>query len=305
MFKNNSIEKFERLKLHNGGSHSRRLIIRTAGITRTIQGHTLLDFASTQPVIVYLKEEYWGLYVLTEMITPHYFKYKYDLEKSDINLLVSSPKHPVIDDGTADSWNDEVIPFLTENDLADSINYSEALQMIDKQLLIDYFIIETYIFNRDWPIFNMRWWNSKSQTSIYSKWRYLIFDLDTSFGSANSEELWLGDFFINTDLMDQELGDGFFVFNAFMKNIEFRIEFFSRYLYFIDTVFTEENVGLAFDNLTNEIGVDEYNRHQQKWDYETGETWLEGIESFKKFNKDRNLWIKPLILEWLSEAKTE
>ena len=301
VFKNNPVKKFERLKLHNGGSHGAHLLIRTASILRIIEGHTLLDFSSVQPVMVYINKDYWGLYILNEMITPHYFKYKYNLSKNNINILKSDAIMPVVDDGSSNNWINTIIPFLKDNDLSDTANYEIAIDMIDKELLIDYFIIETYILNRDWPIFNMSWWNSTSGINEFNKWRYIIYDLDTSFEDPYSKELWLGDFYNNSENTVKNYSSGFFVFNAFMKNKSFRIAFFERYLYFINSVFTEDNVRNKIDELTTEIGVEEYNRHIQRWDIKIGRTWLEGMESLNTFNKERREWIKPIIEAFLKD----
>ena len=295
------MKKFERLKLHNGGSHGAHLLIRTASILRIIEGHTLLDFSSVQPVMVYINKDYWGLYILNEMITPHYFKYKYNLSKNNINILKSDAIMPVVDDGSSNNWINTIIPFLKDNDLSDTANYEIAIDMIDKELLIDYFIIETYILNRDWPIFNMSWWNSTSGINEFNKWRYIIYDLDTSFEDPYSKELWLGDFYNNSENTVKNYSSGFFVFNAFMKNKSFRIAFFERYLYFINSVFTEDNVRNKIDELTTEIGVEEYNRHIQRWDIKIGRTWLEGMESLNTFNKERREWIKPIIEAFLKD----
>ena len=147
----------------------------------------------------------------------------------------------------------------------------------------------------------MSWWNSTSGINEFNKWRYIIYDLDTSFEDPYSKELWLGDFYNNSENTVKNYSSGFFVFNAFMKNKSFRIAFFERYLYFINSVFTEDNVRNKIDELTTEIGVEEYNRHIQRWDIKIGRTWLEGMESLNTFNKERREWIKPIIEAFLKD----
>jgi hypothetical protein len=206
--------------------------------------------------------------------------------------------HPGIDDGESTQWLNTVIPYFEQNDLSDSGNFQQASELVNIPNLIDYFIIETYALNRDWPIFNMRWWSDLS-SEVHDKWKYILYDLDTSFELPYSNEIWLGAYFNNTENVSQDLKGGYFIFNQLMKNDQFRIGFLERYLYFIDEVFTEQAVNASFDGLVKQIG-NEYDNHAKRWDSQNKQAWLSRIDGLKEFNKQRQAWLRPKIVEWLA-----
>ena len=300
LFPENEVNEYKRLKLYNGGSHGADLLIRTPIITRLLIGKTTLDFSHTFPVVVYINNQYWGLYNANEMMTPHHFQYLYGDDNDSVNILLSDPFNPVIDDGIKSPWMNEVIFKFVDEDLSDDSQFEAIAEVIDIPSLIDYFVIETYAHNRDWPIFNMKWWSG----NLSNKWRYIIYDLDTSFELPYAEELWIGIHFNNSKHTNPELSNGFILLDKLMENQGFQVQFFDRYLYFIDEVFTPERIEQVIDEQVFLIDR-EYSNHAARWDKQSESDWLQRIDELKSFNAIRREWIRPQIELWLEEAKGE
>ena len=52
---------------------------------------------------------------------------------------------------------------------------------------MDFQIAEIYFANYDWPCNNYKMWKSNASDS---KWRFLIYDLDLSFGFADNASVY-------------------------------------------------------------------------------------------------------------------
>jgi hypothetical protein len=293
VFEGAATDRFRRLKLSNGGNHGYDLMLRQTVITRLLEGMTDVDFVSSRPVSVYINDQYWGLYYLQELLTPHYFGYKYGHPFDSINILAHDPRTPYVDDGSRESWITQVIEPLAEMDLSQNTSVQKLEQVIDMENFIDYFIIQTYINNRDWPHHNTKWWSARS-----SPWRHILYDLDISFEPAYAQQVWLGDFFNNTEGRLDYLERGYHVFNHLMTNEDFQKRFFTRYLYFLDEVFTDERVAQVINDEVALIG-DEYRQHAERWNKRPYFKWVDGVFRLKEFNAIRNPWMRTKVESWI------
>ncbi|MFY0689386.1 MAG: CotH kinase family protein [Cyclobacteriaceae bacterium] len=96
----------------------------------------------------------------------------------------------------------------------------------------------------------------------------------------------------------------FFLFDHLMRNQQFRIDFFERYLYVIDEVFAPERFDEIVDSERDKIKP-HYADFVNKLDLPNTETWLSGLDELKDLNEKRSEWIRPKISAWLKEAKAE
>lgn len=85
-----------------------------------------------------------------------------------------------------------------EKDLTDDAAFAELEKLIDIDNMIQYFAIETYIANWDWPLNNIKLYRYYSQNNVYGtgrqdgRWRYLYYDMEAGFNIYNEEpEKWL------------------------------------------------------------------------------------------------------------------
>lgn len=137
-----------------------------------------------------------------------------------------------------------------EKDLTDDETFAELEQLVDIDNMIQYFAIETYIVNWDWPLNNIKLYRYYSQNNVYGtgrqdgRWRYLYYDMEAGFNIYNEEpEDWLD---IETVMEQNPL------FGAVMKRPDMQ-EKFAKYIELcIKEYFTEDRVRAAVEKLCGE-----------------------------------------------------
>ena len=137
-----------------------------------------------------------------------------------------------------------------EKDLTDDETFAELEQLVDIDNMIQYFAIETYIANWDWPLNNIKLYRYYSQNNVYGtgrqdgRWRYLYYDMEAGFNIYNEEpEDWLD---IETVMEQNPL------FGAVMKRPDIQ-EKFAKYIELcIKEYFTEDRVRAAVEKLCGE-----------------------------------------------------
>ena len=137
-----------------------------------------------------------------------------------------------------------------EKDLTDDETFAELEQLVDIDNMLQYFAIETYIANWDWPLNNIKLYRYYSQNNVYGtgrqdgRWRYLYYDMEAGFNIYNEEpEDWLD---IETVMEQNPL------FGAVMKRPDMQ-EKFAKYIELcIKEYFTEDRVRAAVEKLCGE-----------------------------------------------------
>lgn len=137
-----------------------------------------------------------------------------------------------------------------EKDLTDDETFAELEQLVDIDNMIQYFAIETYIANWDWPLNNIKLYRYYSQNNVYGtgrqdgRWRYLYYDMEAGFNIYNEEpEDWLD---IET-MMEQNP-----LFGAVMKRPDMQKKFAKYIELCIKEYFTEDRVRAAVEKLCGE-----------------------------------------------------
>lgn len=137
-----------------------------------------------------------------------------------------------------------------EKNLTDDETFAELEQLVDIDNMIQYFAIETYIANWDWPLNNIKLYRYYSQNNVYGtgrqdgRWRYLYYDMEAGFNIYNEEpEDWLD---IETVMEQNPL------FGAVMKRPDMQEKFAEYIELCIKEYFTENRVRAAVEKLCGE-----------------------------------------------------
>ena len=123
---------------------------------------------------------------------------------------------------------------------------------------IQYIVAQTYINNIDWPQNNVKVWRSRNNALDLNegnyedgKWRWMLFDTDRSFNNYESIRL---EYILNPNMSLEDMPESiigeynkdiewsFILIQNLFKNEEFRDEFVDTFNYYLDTIFTPENV---------------------------------------------------------------
>lgn len=304
-FGNGSSKQHKCILLRNSGNDWDRTMFRDI-LAQSLIFDTDVDTQKYKTSVMYLNGEYWGIHNIREFYDDQYLKYKYGTKKESTVIIEPDRKNgglPVVRDGTS---GDEVAYLeLLEN----MNNYDYLKSNIDVESYIDYFLINVYAANGDWPDNNIRLWKLKTERfpnlstqPLDGKWRWLLFDVDSSFGlfkSNNHDFNTLNYATRKTIYIDKSKKDERWptaIINTLLSNKDFLNRFINRYADLLNTNFSEEKVLNTIEYLEKEYEP-EIPMHISKWGgskdkggksaFESIEKWKENIQVLKDFALNR------------------
>ena len=242
------------------------------------------------PCVLYLNGEYWGIYFLREKIDEDYISQHLNVSPESVTLLRGNWQ-------TIYGDNDEYIGFYSyakKLDMTVAKNYRYVCSKIDIDSYIDYYIAQAYLGNRD--VTNVKFYKS---TESDGKWRWILFDLDYGFDYAYTEH-----YYTLYNLIKEE-GTGYEnkinneLIRALLKNEEFLDRFLTRYGYWLNTSFVEENVISAIDDMVDML-ASEQERNAIRWNFKMS-TYRWYVSTLKDFVQDGELNRRQILIE---EART-
>jgi gliding motility-associated-like protein len=248
--------------LRNSGDDYWGTLIRDVFV-HDLVGHFNFGSQKTQPAVVYLNGEYWGIQNIRERLDKYYLNRKYGVNLENIDLRKVIWNGPDETEYGDDVHFNEMMNFLNNNDLSNNEIYDKAITYLDPQSLIDYQIAEIFVGNIDWPQNNVRLWRNKTPnyapfapTGLDGRWRFLFYDADKSLGmivNAQHDALQIA-------LQKDENA----IFKAFIKNEKFRNTFILRFLDHLNTSFDKANSLKVFGNLVKKYAPEVPN-HLNRW----------------------------------------
>ena len=216
-----------------------------------------IDSKSVAPASVWLNGGYYNFEWLQEVYDDTYMEENYGLmQKGDYyqKVALRANKFPDDPDEKAEDIRGkedyQKVAEYAEKNLTDDETFAELEQLVDIDNMIQYFAIETYIANWDWPLNNIKLYRYYSQNNVYGtgrqdgRWRYLYYDMEAGFNIYNEEpEDWLD---IETVMEQNPL------FRAVMKRSDMQEKFAEYIELCIKEYFTEDRVRAAVEKLCGE-----------------------------------------------------
>lgn len=244
-----------------------------------------LDERSVEFCVLYCNGEYWGVYDYREKVDDWHFTLEYyDQDKHQIDFL-KTWGGTWSEYGDINEWNN-FRNFVTGNDMSDQTNYEYVKTQLNVTSLIDYFAINTWIVAADWLNWNTGWWRGYNEFGTGTKWRYILWDMDASFGH-----------YINyTGIPDtgptadpcygEELnnpgGQGHTqIMQALLNNDEFFETYMNRWSYLQNTVFSCDFAIAHLDSLINIIDP-EMPRQIDRWNGNYN-NWQDNVQTMRDF----------------------
>lgn len=161
---------FKSIELRNSGNDYNRLYMRDALVQRTMGENADLDWQAYQPVVVYLNGKYHALLNLRERSNEDNIYTNYDgLE--DIDLIENMKE---VKEGSIDNFEKFREFYSQENHTLD-----EYREWMDVEEFINYFIMQSFFANVDFPGNNYMMWRPLEDGG---KWRWICKDLDLTIG---------------------------------------------------------------------------------------------------------------------------
>lgn len=218
------IDKSDTVVLRNAGNDTAYSYLRD-NINQKLVSDRNLTMQSMNECMVFIDGEFWGFYTLTEKVSDSYVKNHYGIKKKNVAII----KNSELEDGTEEDlkdWND-LIKKSAYSDMTNEENYKDFCSKVDIDSLIEYFSMQIYWCNSDWPWNNFAVWRSdkvdKSNPYSDGKWRMFLFDTDFSTGLYNnSDTVYTSDVFRRmrgyTDYIS-------LTFNKLLRNPDFKEKF--------------------------------------------------------------------------------
>ena len=298
LFGEDSIDEFKRLSLKS--SDLLRTLFRDYFLQKNQEG-TQIDGQKSAFVIVFINGEYWGLFTLQERQDRFYAKFNHDVEEDDVIITTACGLN---DEELSEPLHQDLMDFVRETDWSTRESFNELDQVIDVDNFIDYMILQLFIASTDWPGNNYKMWRSVEQGS---KWRWLLFDLDNTFGIGSAKS----DFnsILHTTQVNSthwsNLDCSTLLFRTVITNQDFQNRFLERFAERLNTNFSTENLLTQIEEIRWQL-LPEIHEHIDRWRYPTNiESWENEIEKLRKFAEKRPCLIRSMILDFFKLAESD
>ena len=273
----------------SGGAHIRDAFVQTLSQVSDLD----LDERSARFVSMFVNGQYWGVYDIREKVddnqyTDYYYNQDYTFRDSDIYLQYiktwGSTEPEFGNQPAEDDWQD-LLDYVQDNDMAVEEHYNYVDSQLNIDSLIDYFVINSYMVNKDWLNYNTSWWRGTDPDGGARKWRYSLWDMDGVLGhyinftgipdiSANAEPCQV-----------EEIQVGVGHTQTIKKLIDespiVRQRYVTRYADLLNTHLSCERVTQVFDSIVNLIAP-EMPRQIQRWGGNI-QTWQNNVQAARDF----------------------
>lgn len=167
------IDKTKKIYLRNaGGDFIYMPYLRDYFAQMTMGQHVDLDWCASQPSILLFNGEYKGVINLREHPKKNFFWSNYD-KLENIDLIQSFFS---VEAGDLTDWNQFLYLMM---DTTKIFSIEDMDKLIDINECINYYILNVYFANTDWPANNYMVWKEKAPNK---KWRWLAKDMDCIAG---------------------------------------------------------------------------------------------------------------------------
>ncbi len=253
-------DAFNRLVLRNCGNDNGFAFIRDE-LFQTLAGQAgYMDYQAVRPAVMYVNGEYRGVFWLHEVYDDEYFDENYGNYDGEFQVLEGGETFKTEEE---DGENTQVIAdyeamysTYASRDLTNDAVYQELCKLMDVENYLSYYALQAYIGNEDWPHNNYktyRYYASEGEqyreAPFDGKWRYLLHDLDFSFGiygnGALMDNIWK---YVGAN---GEIKDECPLFGQLMKREDCREIFIIKTMDLINGAFSPDNLNSVLEEMNN------------------------------------------------------
>lgn len=252
-------QKYKRLLLKNSGQDYGYGFVRNELVGRLAAQAGFPDTQHVTPICVYINGMYYGSYWLCSNFDEQYFENRYGSYDGTFTVLEGGDREKsVSDDADAEEarrveeFNAQYNAFAAM-DLTVPENYEALQAFLDVENYLQYFAIENYVGNDDWPDANVKTYRYEAGQNGYregvfdGRYRMLLFDADYGFGLLFYYDT-IGTL-VNEMTLDKILYERSPLFAALMQREDCRAYFTSYTLDLMNSVMRAEHVAEQVDEL--------------------------------------------------------
>ena len=234
------------------------------------------------PCAVFLEGEYWGVYWLTPRYEAEFFQSRHGIYGQDV--IEVKVNRIEIGNEEDEEYKNALFECIAGGDMSLPEDYGRACEMIDIQSFLDYYAMELYIANVDWPANNVAYWRTRKpyETAVGdTRWRWIVYDVNYAMLLADAEKNR-----IEMCIKQDEL------FAGMMENKGFRESLYDRLVYLAREVFSPEKVNALIDDYEVWMADAIVNEYARFYDSErTEEDFITDCENIRAFFEKRHDYI--------------
>lgn len=255
----NVVDQYKSIKIRNTGNDRSEGFIRDELGMRLASEAGFADTQSVRPVSVYINGVYQGLYWMHSTYDEEYFEEKYGKYNGEMVVIGSSEMNmsggDEMENLYAGEYN-EMYSKYSASDLTDDEICRELNDVIDVENYLQYYALEIYMANRDWPYNNIQAYRYvaaegeeyKEDSVFDGRYRYLLYDVDTTMGLGTIRESLNPEQSFETLVLLEERGYAP-LFTALMAREDCR-EYFAAYICnLLNGAYSAENVANVLEDM--------------------------------------------------------
>ncbi|MBQ9941868.1 MAG: CotH kinase family protein [Christensenellaceae bacterium] len=257
-FRDYDVTTFSSLVLRISGQDGKYTKLRDSFFQQVVKDTMDLDYQEYRPCAVYINGQYWGLYNLREKLNESYVTTHY--EGTDEDHLDIIKGNSDVKSGSRQDFQ-ELCDYIRAHDLSDPEAYEYVCSKVDVDEYMDYIITETFFNNTDSG--NVRFWRATDEGSKYSKYRWMLFDLDWGVFNGTYKWNYIEEYF---NPQGHGIGHGFTtaISCGLLENPEWKEKFIERYAWHLNNTFDPDRMEAILDAMVAEIEP-EMPRHIDRW----------------------------------------
>lgn len=294
------LSKFEHLVIRNGGNDWNNTIYRDVLMQSLVDD--ILDCQASQPIVLFLNGEYWGIYNIREAMNEEYIANHWNMKPEEVKIAGIGD---IIERNEDDFPKlKQLFDFCKNNNLNDEDNWLYIEQQFDIENFINYFNAQIYFTNQDWPGNNMRFWRKKDGeigNSMYGhdgRWRIMLYDTDFGFSLIKPDNYRTNMLMFALDDDGQDWPNpptSTFLLRSFMDNSDFSRRFSLRMMDFLNSRFSAKSVSSQIEYFVNQYSP-EIEENCYRWSSKSlpdKETWLSnGLDEHLDYALNRPDYIR-------------
>jgi hypothetical protein len=278
------------LILRNSGNDRANTLFRDAFLHKVFE-RLNVETSKSQPTIVFMNGEYWGIYNIRERLDEEHFAKLINVKPNEISTL----KNFQIDGSSvmASDWH-MIIDEVRRSAKSNQSSMKTAERYIDIDNMIDAHIAYIYSANIDWPHNNSLVWrrrfNSVSNPGNsyqFSKWRWAIQDFDVAFHSYDHPTLKYA-LSVNGPKNRSDLSWSTELFRLLMADDTYKTKFISRYYNLLNLYLTPKHIE-GHVNSYSQLISDEIPHHSNRWaTHKSIDEWKSHVSKLIVFSQYRH-----------------
>ena len=225
-----------------------------------------VESIASRSMVLFLNGEYWGIYYLKEKPDAHYLEDHFGHDDADYNVVSNWYGYQVDGDTTGFV---EMMRWVMQCDLTQEEDYARINELIDVSSFIDYYCLELFIGNNDWPANNMRCYQLKD-----GKWRWIFFDGDDALTKMDFDVFDNATSLLNLGWPTDSRST--LMFRKLLENEDFQVRFFNRFNELMASEFSYAVTKTYFDDaaaMVREEVPEQADRFglpisQKQWEYD-------------------------------------